>query len=675
MSKKSISNRIFITLGFVWLTAAALAVSAAPGDVDLSFNAAAFAHPTDSPRIHAIAVQADGKILVGGIFTSVSGTARNFIARLNADGSFDNSFSSPLQTFGSNSGMVLAIAVQADGRILVGGAFFVNGDFTILARLNADGSLDGGFSVGVSNQSVSTIVIQPDGKIIVGGNFGLINNIACSNIARLNSNGSLETALGNVAGIVSNVDAITLQTDGKILVGGGFIITGSTRQRLTRLNANGTQDTTFNVGDGANSDVFALAVQPDNKILVGGTFSNVAGTSRNALARLNTDGTVDAGFAPMLFSGSLVDSMFVQKDGKIFAVGNFGVVNGMVRVCLVRLNADGTLDSFYPTGTPSGANNRVWTTIRQPDNKYLIGGDFTTVAGISRLRLARLDDLPPHRFADFDGDGRADLSVFRPADRVWYINGSRVGFYGIQWGLPTDKLVPADYDGDGKTDIAIWREAAATQAAYYILNSADSTVRVDIFGQTGDVPLAGDFDGDGKSDVAVYRNGSSSTFYYRASLNNPSSNITFLNWGINGDVPVAGDYDGDNKTDAAIFRPSNNTWFVLRSSNLAVQTIAFGLNTDKLIPADYDGDDKTDIAVFRNGNWFVLRSATGTITVTNWGLASDALVPADYDGDGRTDFSIYRSGVWWILQSGNSAANVRTFGLSNDLPIASVFVR
>jgi len=651
-------------------------VSGAPGDVELGFNAGAFSHPDNAPRIHAIVVQPDDKILIGGIFTSVAGTARNFIARLNPNGSLDPTFNTPLQTFGSNSGEVLAIALQPDGRILVGGAFFVNGDFTIMVRLNPDGSLDSSFNIGVTNSSVSTIVIQPDGKIIIGGNFGLINNVPSPNLVRLNPNGTIDTQLGAISTLIGSVETIALQTDGKIVIGGDFFFQGQPSLRsLARLNINGTIDSSFNIGNGANTQVFVVVVQPDGKILAGGSFNTVNGTARNAIVRINPNGSIDIGFAPTLFQGSIVYSMFIQTDRKIFMVGNFGVVNGTVRVCLVRLNEDGALDSFYPMGTPSGANNIVWTTTRQPDNRYLIGGDFTMVAGVSRPKLARLEDLPPHKLADFDGDGRADLSVFRSTNRIWHINGSRVGFYGIQWGLASDKLTPADYDGDGKNDIAIWREAPATQAAFYILNSADFTVRFEQFGQTGDIALAGDFDGDGKSDIAVYRNGAPSTFFYRASLNNPGGNTTFLLWGTNGDVPVVGDYDGDGKTDAAVFRPSNNTWYALYSSNLSLQATTFGLNTDKLVPADYDGDGRTDIAVFRGGVWWILRSATGTTGITSWGLGGDVPVPADYDGDGRADIAIYRNGTWWILQSASSAFTVRPFGLATDAAVPAAYNR
>src|SRR5262249_22985900 len=152
---------------------------------------------------------------------------------------------------------------------LVGGEFFVNGDFSIMVRLNPDGSLDSSFNIGVCNQSVSTIVLQPDGKILIGGAFGLINNAPTPNLVRLNANGLIDTQLGAISTLAGSVEAITLQPDGKILIGGSFFFQSQPMlNNIARLNANGTIDSSFNIGNGANSQVFAVVTQPDGKILV-----------------------------------------------------------------------------------------------------------------------------------------------------------------------------------------------------------------------------------------------------------------------------------------------------------------------------------------------------------------------------------------------------------------------
>ncbi|MCD9185601.1 MAG: FG-GAP-like repeat-containing protein [Pyrinomonadaceae bacterium] len=260
---------------------------------------------------------------------------------------------------------------------------------------------------------------------------------------------------------------------------------------------------------------------------------------------------------------------------------------------------------------------------------------------------------------DFDGDRKADVGVFRPANSTWYIRQSTAGLNSVVFGNSDDKIVPADYDNDGKSDYAVFRNGT-----WYILRSKLGFIGVN-FGQAADIPQPADFDGDGQAELAVYRNG---TWYVLNLVNNQFSAVSF---GLASDKAVTADYDGDGKSDQAVFRPSDGTWYIL-GSTAGLTVINFGNSTDKAVPADYDGDGKTDIAVYRAGNWYILGSTEGFRSVS-FGIATDLPVPADYDGDGKTDVAVFREGNWYILQS-NSGFTTVAFGQPGDLPTPNVFV-
>jgi hypothetical protein len=275
---------------------------------------------------------------------------------------------------------------------------------------------------------------------------------------------------------------------------------------------------------------------------------------------------------------------------------------------------------------------------------------------------------PPH--ADFDGDGKSDVSVFRPSDRNWYLNRSTTGFAVVNWGLATDKPVVDDFDGDGKADFTVFRVTADDSLPdYYTLLSATSTISYVSWGIPGDIPITEDFDGDNKADHAIYRP-STGQFWARRSTDGSALTST----SVVGGVPLAGDFDGDGRGDFATY--TDGFWRILRSETGYTPgfIINWGVAGDRVVNADYDGDGKDDMAVFRpsNGTWYITLSAGGN-RVQNFGISTDVPVPADYDGDGRADIAVYRDGTWYIDRS-TSGLLITSFGLSSDLPLPATFV-
>nr|WP_294939036.1 T9SS type A sorting domain-containing protein [uncultured Flavobacterium sp.] len=339
--------------------------------------------------VTAIALQPDGKIIIGGNFSSFNGSVKNRIIRLNSDGSTDAGF-----TIGTGANnLISTIALQSDGKILIGGNFTTyNGTArSRVARLNSNGSLDAGFIVGTgANALVSALKVQADGKIIMGGSFVTYNSVTANRLARLNTDGSLDVGFITGTGTDNYILAIAIQPDAKIIIGGSFLnYNGQGINRVARLNSDGTLDAGFNVGTAANNIVRAVALQADDKVFVGGDFTNFNGTAKNRIVRLNTDGSLDAGHSIGTGAAGSVSLLTLQLDGKLFIGGSFTTYNAVTRNRIARLNTDGSLDFTF--GSDTGANNTVRAILTQPDGKILIAGVFTLFNGTTRNGIARLN--------------------------------------------------------------------------------------------------------------------------------------------------------------------------------------------------------------------------------------------------------------------------------------------
>lgn len=368
-------------------------IYAQPGTLDTSFKLVT----GTNDAIHTMSLQSDGKIIIGGWFRSINSIGNNNIARLNTDGSLDNSFDPGTGT----NDMVHASSILPDGKIIIGGDFWsYNGTTKIrLARLFPDGSLDTNFNNGWGpDASVSSIFVQPDGKILITGHFTNYNNIPANHIARLNTDGTLDTSFNSGTGADWDVSTVSTQTDGKIVIGGNFTsYNGIARKNIARLNTDGSLDMTFNTGTGADSNVTNLSIQSDGKIIIGGYFDLYNGTIRKRIARLNTNGSLDTSFNADLAGIGSINNTALQLDGKIIVGGYFSFNNNTTIYNVIRLNTDGSRDTNFDVGNGIDSYGTVLKTLIQSDGKIIIGGGFETYTGVLRNNIARInsDILPP----------------------------------------------------------------------------------------------------------------------------------------------------------------------------------------------------------------------------------------------------------------------------------------
>ena len=378
-------------------------VNEPPGTVDVTYSSTGF-----NNAIYALALQSNNKLLVGGDFTQANGVPRQRIARLNADGTLDTKFSLPSSAYGAN-GSIRAISIQTDGRIVLGG-FFTNYNSTVarrITRINYDGTIDSLFNPGSGADNpvyaLQETFVSGLSKMMVGGSFATLAGSPINCIARLNYDGTLDSAFNPGLGANGTVYALAVQpTDGKVIIGGDFTaVNGNTNfNHIARLNVDGSVDNTFNPGSGASHSVRALAIQQDGKILIGGLFTNVNGVALNHIARLTTSGGVDGTFIPGVGASDAVFSIALQSDTRIVLGGEFTRCSGVTRNRITRLNPDGTVDPTINFGT--GVDNFIAAMVVQqdtvqgyptnvPDEKIIVAGGFTKYNGQSHFYLARIN--------------------------------------------------------------------------------------------------------------------------------------------------------------------------------------------------------------------------------------------------------------------------------------------
>ncbi|WP_165371403.1 hypothetical protein [Pseudolysobacter antarcticus] len=361
------------------------------GQVDPDFSALI----NISSTVEAVAVQSDGQILIGGNFIAVDGTAKSFLARLHADGTLDTGFA----TAGSANNDVSAVALQPDGKILIGGSFtsYAGAAHNHIARLFADGSIDPSFNSGTLGvisgvPTIEKFLVLPNGTMVVGGRFDSIGGTSRVGIARFFSTGTLDLNFDLQLSANAAVYALALQMDGNILLGGQFTtLRGTVINRIARVLDNGTLDAGFNPGTGPNAFVHSLVLRPNGALVIGGMFTSYAGSAYNHVAGVNNDGTIDFSFTIGTgagTSGNLLRSIALQADGNVLIGGDFVTVNGITRNHVARLTANGLLDGGF--ASPFSTADAVGGVSVQTDGTIVVGGFFSTVGGQSRKNIVRL---------------------------------------------------------------------------------------------------------------------------------------------------------------------------------------------------------------------------------------------------------------------------------------------
>ncbi len=620
-----------------------------------------------------------------------------------------------------------AVAIQPDGKIIAAGnstsnaVGFYYGDVVII-RLNVDGSLDTTFGAGGKvftqtgtgtgfnsngNSRIYSLAIAPEGSFYAVGGGAFNQPDGSTNftpvLLRYSSSGALTNLQRYVfaptanAGGTNFADLAVLQPDGKLIFANIGSSQSVTKFIIARVNPDLSLDSTFGTNGVVQTDfgtveaeVGGIVLDPNGKIVASGNSASGNNTGDFYAARYNPNGSLDPSFgsggkvivafqnAPSVNADKEGQRIVRQPDGKYISAfgaryGNFGAI---------RLLPTGALDPTFGYGgiahyqTNNGSS--PYPTIQgyggfvflQPDGKILLPGTEGNVFGVNGIKIVRLTNYARNDRADFDDDGKTDLSVVRPSGGAllwYYLRSSSNQFGGIDFGASADQIASADYDGDGKTDVAVFRPS---NGIWYLLRSKLGFTSTQ-FGQAGDIPVPGDFDGDGKADLAVFRPSTGVWYVLRSS----DGGVNSVQFGTSGDKPAVGDYDRDGRSDYGVFRPSTGTWYVLRSADNSFFAAQFGTNGDIPVAADYDGDAATDLAVFRpsTGIWYVARSSDNGFQAAQFGASGDQPTPGDFDGDGRGDYAVFRpsNGVWYIFQSLSGGVRSAQFGQNGDIAVPS----
>jgi hypothetical protein len=421
-----------------------------------------------------------------------------------------------------------------------------------------------------------------------------------------------------------------------------------------------------------NSAFAANAANTGSSELVSPSIAvNSAASTVSFRHQFNLETGFDGGVLEISINGGAFSDI-VQAGGSFLENGYNGTIDpDAVSPIVGRQAWTGSSGSFITTTAqlPAAANGqsvRLRWRLGTDSSVAAVGWFVDTVTVRATANCSFVPTSVRSR-ADYDGDGKTDLSIFRPSDGNWWIARSTGGIDVVTWGVSGDTPTPGDFDGDGKADHGIFRPTPGASPDFYLIQSNGFVFTTISWGDPGDKPVIGDYDGDGKDDVSVYR--ASDTTWYTVKS---TGGLDFVQYGQSGDVAVPGKYDADNKTDRAVYR--NGQWLVANSTG-GTMIANWGEPGDILVPADYDGDDRDDVAVWRptTGFWYIRRSSNFNFDVFSWGVNGDVPAPGDFDGDGRDDPAVWRGGTWWVIGSTQGFWQ-SNWGVPGDIPIPAKYL-
>ncbi len=390
MQKRVLQKSAVIGLALSFILSGVLNTSfpqrayAAPGGLNTTIS-----NLSVDAAVRTVAVQADGKMLIGGSFSSVLGATHTRIARLNTDYTIDETFD--VGTGANNN--VRKILVQADQKILVAGWLSdLNGNPAAgkIVRLNSDGTIDGTFTYNEPVLgNIEDMALQADGKIIIVGSISSVHETARAGIARLNTDGTHDLTFDPGTGLDGTAYAVDIDSFGDIYVGGAFTsFNGNAANRVVRINTDGSYDAGFDSSVGANGQVNDLTVDGSDEVYIAGAFTTYAGAGAFYGARINADGTHDAGF-DMSVGFSTTTTVVQIIDSKVYYGGNFLTFNGVSRTRFVKLETNGTEDTAFNT-VASTATNTVFDVALTSEDRLVVVGNFTAISGFTRFRVAEI---------------------------------------------------------------------------------------------------------------------------------------------------------------------------------------------------------------------------------------------------------------------------------------------